>query len=247
MPEKILTYVFLPPGGILLLMLVAWFFTREKTRLPGLLLLGSTLLLYLLSIPPVSRALLYPLEEPYFVQSEAPAEAIVILGGGAYGRCGDFLCLSESSLKRALRGYFLWKKTELPVIVSGGRLRGSSPTEAEKMENFLRRLGVKEIIREEKAINTRGEAVEVGKILRARGWKRVYLVTSAFHMKRSIFAFRSRGIEAIPVATDFRSGMQGFPLLPSTRALDNSFIALHEHSGLVYYRLRAFLLPGGGP
>ncbi len=247
MPEKILTYILLPPGGIVLLIFLGLFLVWKKKKAGWALLLASAFLLYLLSLPPVADILLYPLERPYFETPKANAQAIVVLGGGSYRRCGDSFCLTESSLKRVLKAYLLWRESGLPILVSGGRLRESFPTEAEKMEALLHQLGVREVLREEKAINTRGEAREVGKLLKERGWNRIYLVTSAFHMKRALFAFRSRGIGAIPAATDFRSEMGGFPLLPNSKALDNSFIALHEYLGIVYYRLRAWLLPGSAP
>ncbi len=247
MVEKVLTYLFLPPGGIVVLLLSSYFLIGGDRRAGKALLLASAIFLYLLSLPPTANLLLYPLESPYFKSPRTRAQVIVVLGGGSYDRCGGEVCLTESSLKRVLKAFLLWRKTGLAVLVSGGHLKKNSPTEAEKMEALLRRLGVKEILKEERAINTREEAREVGRILKERGWNRVYLVTSAFHMGRALFAFRSRGIDAVPVATDFRSGMGGFPLLPNSKALDNSFIALHEYLGIVYYRLRAWLSSENAP
>ncbi len=247
MLEKILTYLFFPPGGILIILGISLWLWSGRPKLARILVLLSALSLYLLSISPVSKILLSPLESPYAGAQSGKGDVIVVLGGGIYSHCMGKFCLSCSSTKRILRAYLLWKKTALPVIVSGGRLRKEDKSEAEFMEEVLKALGVSTIIREERSINTRQEAEEVGKIMREHGWSCAYLVTSAFHMRRAIFSFKARGIRVSPVPADFRGSFQTFPLLPSTRALDNSFIALHEYAGLFYYWLRKVLLPGNGP
>ncbi len=247
MVEKILTYILFPPGGFVIALGISLFLWPRKPKVARALIVLTTLSLYLLSISPVAKLLLSPLEKPYQGMPKGKGDVIVVLGGGAYAHCKGEICLSCSSTKRIVRAYLLWKRTPLPVIVSGGRLRKFHRSEAEIMEEALKALGVKEVIREESSINTRQEAEEVGKIMREHGWSRAYLVTSAFHMRRAVFSFTARGIKVLPVATDFRASSQAFPLLPSTKALDDSFIALHEYAGLFYYWLRKILLPGNGP
>ena len=65
------------------------------------------------------------------------------------------------------------------------------------------------------------------------------LVTSSFHLPRSMACFRSVDWEVTPYPTDFRRGR----LLWSLGLVDNlqDFdLATHEWLGLVYYRLRGY-------
>ena len=78
------------------------------------------------------------------------------------------------------------------------------------------------------------------------------LVTSAFHMPRSLATFRQRsGLRVIPVACDYQlptRARYGQPtagsvlkgLVPEAEALHLSSVALKEHLGLALYRLRGW-------
>lgn len=63
------------------------------------------------------------------------------------------------------------------------------------------------------------------------------LVTSAFHMPRSMACFRAEGWDIVPYPTDFRRGANPwhFGLLDNLEDLD---LAAHEWLGLAYYRIR---------
>jgi len=99
---------------------------------------------------------------------------------------------------------------------------------------------------------TAEEARDIGKLGRQRGWKQVLLVTSAFHMPRSLATFRQRsGLTVVPVACDYQlpgrahygqptAGNTLRSLLPEAEALYLSSLALKEHLGLAIYRLRGW-------
>jgi uncharacterized SAM-binding protein YcdF (DUF218 family) len=68
----------------------------------------------------------------------------------------------------------------------------------------------------------------------------VLLVTSAYHMRRSVLSFRSAGLSVIPAPTDYKSRRTRLTLidfLPGMTRLLNSSTALHEYVGILYYRL----------
>ena len=72
---------------------------------------------------------------------------------------------------------------------------------------------------------------------------RVYLVTHAWHMPRAVNAFKAVGLDPVPAPTGFASTSSTSEArlllwLPSARALSDSALALHEHLGLLWYRLR---------
>ena len=68
------------------------------------------------------------------------------------------------------------------------------------------------------------------------------MVSSATHMHRSMVAFRSAGIEAVPVPVDFIAVESAAPeplsWVPSVGALGGTTHALHEYLGRLWYRFR---------
>jgi uncharacterized SAM-binding protein YcdF (DUF218 family) len=100
--------------------------------------------------------------------------------------------------------------------------------------------------------NTAEEARDIGTLGKQRGWTRVLLVTSAFHMPRSLASFRKRsGLTVIPVPCDYQLPSRAYygqsslgntllGLIPDAGALYLSSVALKEHLGLAVYRLRGW-------
>jgi uncharacterized SAM-binding protein YcdF (DUF218 family) len=56
--------------------------------------------------------------------------------------------------------------------------------------------------------NTREEAAAAARLVRERGWKRVGVVTSAWHMRRALGLFRRAGVDAVPLAADHRGELR---------------------------------------
>lgn len=198
--------------------------------------------LLVLSLPSASSALLRPLEDRY-TGPAAPVEnvdAVVVLGGGT-----ERNELSAIAVQRLVEGFTLARSRDLPLIVSGGRTwaSGSSLPEAAISADLLLRMGVPgdRIVTDVTSTTTWENAREVKKILLARGWTRVALVTSAWHLPRAVLSFRAAGVSVVPRPAGFLSshgpaGARG--LLPAFESLRDSFLALHEYAGLAAYSLR---------
>lgn len=114
------------------------------------------------------------LDPPYGARdSEVRADAALVLSGDVdYLRVGHAAALQTAGLVRF-------------VIVTGTGVGGDSAVE---LAAQARRLGVPDqaIVREERSQNTRENLVNVDPIIRAHGWRRVALVTSASHMGRAL-------------------------------------------------------------
>jgi len=237
---KLLTSVFFPPGGIVLLLLAGSALILLKRKKTGIfLVLFSTIILYFLSTKLVSEALLLPLETSESMFSGEAVDAIVILGGGTYSYCPDGICLSESSIKRAVFALSINREGKIPFVVCGAKVVGPY-SDASAIAKFLRLFSMAKIFVLEGKINTMEQAIAVKLLMKKMGWEKVVLVTSAFHMKRAIYSFKKLGIDVIPAPTDFRTDRKGsilFYLLPSTVNLRNSCVALHEYLGLIYYKI----------
>ena len=74
------------------------------------------------------------------------------------------------------------------------------------------------------------------------GWGSIILVTSAFHMPRSVEHFEREGVEVIPFPCDWRADRERprtfLDWLPSAEALRDTELALREHYGRWFYALR---------
>jgi len=106
----------------------------------------------------------------------APSDAIIVIGDDNYN--GD----------RAARAAALFKTGWAPRVVASGRGLRSYASVAELEQHDLAADGVPQdaIIRfEHRAENTREEALALRQLVSQRGWKRILVVTSNYHTRRS--------------------------------------------------------------
>jgi uncharacterized SAM-binding protein YcdF (DUF218 family) len=93
---------------------------------------------------------------------------------------------------------------------------------------------------ERRSRNTQENAEFTKALVSPKAGERWLLVTSAFHMPRSIGVFRKAGFAAEPYPADWRTGGRGQLLTFSTFAsegLDHADTALREWMGLAAYRI----------
>jgi uncharacterized SAM-binding protein YcdF (DUF218 family) len=122
------------------------------------------------------------------------------------------------------------------ILVSGASADPSLPSEAAVHRDLLIVLGVdpRRIELEERSINTCESARNVAATIRdAPG--RWLLVTSAFHLPRSVACFRKAGLEMVPYPAGYES--QSNSLVRLGANLRSVNLALHEWIGLLAYRL----------
>jgi uncharacterized SAM-binding protein YcdF (DUF218 family) len=91
---------------------------------------------------------------------------------------------------------------------------------------------------EERSTDTHENAEFSAAILRAAGIERIYLVTHSWHMPRARAAFARAGLAVTPAPTVFTDAPPWhIAFAPSVTALRNSYYALHELLGGLWYRL----------
>jgi uncharacterized SAM-binding protein YcdF (DUF218 family) len=110
----------------------------------------------------------------------AQSDAIIVLGDDNYA--GD----------RSFHAADLYREGVAPIVVASGRLLRRNSGMAEVMQRDLESFGVPAasiVPLTSRAENTREEAGEVARLIRDRGWKRVIVVTSNYHTRRTRFIY----------------------------------------------------------
>ncbi len=245
----LLKQLILPPGGLLLLILLAWLLWSSRPRLALLCLLLGLGGLWLMSLPIVVEQVARVLErEPALAETQWASlaqrgEVIVVLGSGreeadpAWGSDQP----SVTAIERLRYAARLHRASGLPVLISGGLHYGEPPSEAGLMADALQRdFGVATRWREERSRTTWENAQFSAELLREQGIRRVVLVTQAAHMPRSRWCFERAGLEVVVAPLGFLGVANARPLggwLPEGKALWQSTRLLNEALGQVVYPL----------
>lgn len=246
--SKILGYFLIPPGIIVLVLFVSFLLIlKNKKVLASLLLLISTLSLYLLSIHPIKDKILIPLEDkyPFPDLQKLDCDVIVALGGGYYPKSpenNNRPDLRPAVVRRLTTTFKVWKIHHKKIILSGGKPIYKNFSEAEIMADFLKLLGVGEkfLILEQGSRDTFENAKLTKAIMKENQWKKACLITSAYHIPRAVKIFEYFGVNVIPIPSDYRTTRiyTWFSLLPHSATFDNSVRGLREYLGMYYYKLR---------
>lgn len=255
--KKLLTQCFYPlPLGLAILILGLFcLWATRRQRLGKVLVTLGTLLLLLLSFPFLSAELLASLEGRYPAllhpetiswetgKAEPSPRWIVVLGGGHVSdpHLPANSQISEGALGRVVEGVRLYKAVPgSKLLLSGGG--GFDPVpEAEVMAQIAVLLGVKpdDMVLDPYSQDTADQAEIIANMV---GREKIILVTSAFHMPRSMALFKKRGLQPIPAPSDFPArGAQRFDpgnFFPRASSLGQMETAVHEYLGLAWAWLR---------
>ena len=211
------------------------------------MLWGGLAVLGLLGFEAVPHALLRPLESQYPVPSpEAVARhvGVIVLGGatqhpGIYQAHGQ-VPLGEAAERMTLPVGLMRQHPKLQLVFSGGegRLLATGVSEAELAKAFYEEQGVdmRRVTLEGGSRTTRENALQVAGLLGERCKQPWLLVTSAWHMPRSVPEFEAVGCQVTPYPVDFRTGdTTSWTEYSLARSLVLWQTALHEWLGLAVY------------
>ena len=148
--------------------------------------------------------------------------------------------LTDRSRRRAIR---LQKRLNIPIIVSYGNTAKDKLLETSIAIRYLSEFGVsyEDIIIDEKSRDTFENAKNSKVLCKIMGFKKPMIVTSAYHLKRSILSFSKIGMSVTPFPSNFLSSEKAdygwYSFLPSYESFKNSSIALKEYFGLFFYKV----------
>ncbi len=239
--KKIVGNFFVLPG-LYLLILTFVLINLKKRKLAVSLLLLLFFLIYFPSTRVGRDLILKPLEDAYPYPKNPKCSYIVVLGGGITPHSpsqGGAPSVRPPVALRLYEAYKLWKSLKAPIVVSGGKVLSNQP-ESRAMKEFLITLGVpqKEVIEESKSRTTFENALYTRKIVKG---KKVCLITSAYHMPRSVMIFKAFKVKILPVPTDYRGsrevGYNPLSFIPFPTYLKDSIDGFREYVGIAFFKL----------
>jgi uncharacterized SAM-binding protein YcdF (DUF218 family) len=211
------------------------------------LVTASILLLVICGVSPLGNVLLYPLEQrfpPWNAANGAP-DGIVVLGGSidadlsaergtaVFSRAADRVIVAAELARR-------YPKARLIFTGGSANLLETDAKEADYVVAVFEALGIpgQRLEIDRRARNT-DENAEFSKAIAApKSGQRWLLLTSAFHMPRSVGIFRKAGFAVEPYPVDWRTGGAVDLLTFSpfvVQGLERTDIAVREWIGLVAY------------
>ena len=223
------------------------------------LLVVSVVLLAICGFSPLGNLLLYPLEQrfpPWDATKGAP-DGIIVLGGAVEAdlSVAHGVPVTKGAADRMIAGAALARRyPDARIVFTGGsaNLISNDAKEADYASEIFASLGIStaRMTMERLSRNTQENAEFTKSLVRPKLGERWLLVTSAFHMPRSIGIFRKAGFAVEPYPVDWRVGgradLFSFTNLAGD-GLGRTDTAIREWMGLIAYRLTgktSELLPG---
>ena len=159
---------------------------------------------------------------------------IVVLGGGIvdFNNTETLHTMSYSRVVKAVQLYQQYRKNNQPcTILISGKGRGHK-SEAELFSENFKQMGIpdSDIIKEDQSMNTYENAKYSSRILKQLAPSNIFLVTSGFHMKRSVSLFQTFGLNPVPEPSDFID--TEITLFPNSYNAALTFVMLKEILGI---------------
>lgn len=202
-------FIFLPAllQGVMVIGLLLWR-TRYK-KIARKFVIGALIPFLFINLTPVGRWMLTYFENYYPQRYEIPSEAkgLILLVGNfdlpetrarkrpifnkAAARLFDFIYLAQ-------------QYPQLPIIFTG------TPEEAQYTQEVFDKFGIdpKRVQYENQSQNTKDNAQKTAFLLKEEEEGPWVLVTSAFHMPRSVALFKGEGIKVVPYPVDYHTSGQ---------------------------------------
>jgi uncharacterized SAM-binding protein YcdF (DUF218 family) len=252
---KLLGGLATPPGCFFaILMPLSFWVARDKRRASrriGIALFALLLIMYALFMPVTAAFLMARLElgRPDLPADGTPTLVVVLAGGGTHPIPGSEegveaaeIELAEQSLQRLIEGVRAARLLGCPLLYSGGYDEGDRGA----YENEIRRIAADagfdgELLLETLSRTSWENMKAVSKIVEARGFKRLVISTTAYHVKRALWTAAQimPDTELVAWPSGWRSTrdrLTAGAFGVSARAFLDNCTALREIVGLLVYK-----------
>jgi len=244
--KKIISTFLMPLSLGVIFMAIAFYFLKKQQFLRArYTLVFAILWLFTFSYAPVANSMLYQIESSYPTLQQVPTKAkyIYLLGGGhnddsSLPITSQVFSESVVRLSEAIRLYHELKG-KAKIIVSGYSGPYADTSHAIMQQRLAHALGIplEDLIVTSSPQDTQDEAKSAKEII---GNEPFILVTSAYHMKRSMKWFEKEGLHPTPAPTFHKATKQNhnYTDVFSAHALKNSTIVFHEVLGMLWQKIK---------
>lgn len=227
--------------------LTAFSLEDRKVKVARLALAMIAFLFLLTAIFPVGQWILSPLENKFVTMLPSQVDGIVLLTGDEDPVTSQArgLPVGGHATQRYVSAARLLKQYPKAKLVVVGTTAPDSPRSKYSTQaissQFLRDLEIpsSRIVYETDSRNTRENAVLSQKIIKPHKKEKWLLLTSAYHLPRSVLCFEKVGWKTVPVAADYFTDGR-VSLVPTFNFIHQLRLiraATHEYIGLVSYWL----------
>lgn len=247
--SKVIWALLSPASLVSILLLAGVIMAVRWCRAGAGLVILSALTLFVFGILPTGQNLLHGLERVTARPDPMPDKiaGILVLGGGIETRASEISGQPEvnNGADRILAGVTLARQyPDAKLVFSGGSglLLDQDLQESRALAQLLSNIGfpAERVIYEDSSRNTYENIRNSQKLLAPAAAEKWFLVTSAYHMKRSLAVSRHLGWDLLPYPVDYQSAghyvfwPERYDVLES---LYLSELALREWVGLLAYRI----------
>lgn len=247
-------WLLIQPGNLLYILLLIGLiitaYSNAKSRYRKLgrrLITVCMTLFFLIGFTGLSKWVMWPLEarfDQYRNKTDnTPYAGIIVLGGAekpSQSTASQQATLNHGAERLIETAALARLYPNLPIIQSGGtRPAPDGLSENDVAEIFFTQAGIElsKIRFERNSYNTHSNANESKVLIQPSEKGKWLLVTSAFHMPRSVGAFRRAGINFQPYPVDYKTtlkyeGLFDIGFADNLRLFD---LAIHEYVGLFAY------------
>lgn len=249
-----------PDSLLLILVLLTWaLLWRGRVRLAQRMLGLVAIVMLIVALFPVGEWVLQPLEKRFATNPVMPQkiDGIIVLGGAVkagLSAAWDQVELGDGAERLLAFQALARQYPEARLVFTGGsgKMVNQTHKEADAAKKLFEQSGfdVSRIIFERESRNTFENAVLSKSLVKPVPGQNWILITSAFHMPRSVGIFCQAGWPVIPYPVDHHSLPESILRidLDLARHLDVLAIGIKEWTGLTAYyasRKTAALLPSG--
>ena len=249
--SKVLWFIVNPFNVILILLALGWLllFKRQKA---GRKLIGiGLIMIFLFGLSFLPNFMMGLLENRIHAgKIPKKIDGIIVLAGmvDMGSSRGELIELTDQA-DRIVQGIIISKQhPEARLIITGGSgylKQSENLREADYLEKLAVLLGIStnRLLVERNSRNTHEHAVVMAKMLPDKNGRWV-LITSAFHMPRSLGCFKKEGVNVIPYPVDYKTKLDNAlsltSFLPTLGNIGSFNVAFHEWTGLIAYRLTGY-------
>ena len=254
--------LFVYPLGLACTLIILGLIFWKKAKASRLFIILSLFVLFFCGNRYVVNIFAKTLEWKYpTLENTSDADAIVVLGGGTepFISPRPMVEVNAAGDRVIYAAKLSTVNPQAKIIVSGGDIDfmdQSDSDPASDMAELLKLMDIPEnsIIIQNQSQNTYEDALFSCQIIKDAGYKKVLLVTSAFHMPRSILLFEKQGCQVNAAPTDYTITHASWEMLwhpspeefflnlvPSYSNLSMFTKTMKEYLGMFTYRLKGWL------